>query len=157
MRGVNEVTLIGTTGKAAELRYFDNGSCIALGSLATHEHWTDKQNGKPMERTEWHNLVWRGKSAETAAAHVSKGRSLYIRGSIRSRIGKRRDGSEIRITEILVFDWQLLDRSGTRSETDGQKLANASQTPQAPAQPSTGGAFDDDDIPFLPRDHRQVC
>ncbi|GAA4648101.1 single-stranded DNA-binding protein [Kistimonas scapharcae] len=154
MRGVNEVTLIGTTGKAAELRYFDNGGCIALGSLATHEHWTDKQNGKPMERTEWHNLVWRGKSAETAAAQVGKGRSLYVRGSIRSRMAKRRDGSEMRITEILVFDWQLLDRA------TGQKPA-ATQSTSTPPQPATatqaGSGFDDDDIPFLPRDHRQVC
>ncbi len=89
MKGVNKVTLIGTTGKAAELRYFDNGNCIATCSMATNDYWTDKKSGQKMERTEWHNLIWRSKSAEIAAQYVGKGRRLYIEGQIQSRMARR--------------------------------------------------------------------
>ena len=156
MKGVNKVTLIGTTGKAAELRYFDNGNCIATCSMATNDYWTDKKSGQKMERTEWHNLIWRSKSAEIAAQYVGKGRRLYIEGQIQSRMARRRDGTEFKIVEIIVREWQLLDNQLQNQSTD--TVPPSPQRPTAPqsasSQPGLGGM--DDDIPFAPLGYRQL-
>ena len=45
MRGVNEVTIIGTLGADPEVKQFSNGGSVANISLATSEQWTDKQSG----------------------------------------------------------------------------------------------------------------
>ncbi|GAA4649287.1 single-stranded DNA-binding protein [Kistimonas scapharcae] len=156
MKGVNKVTLIGTTGKAAELRYFDNGSCIATCSMATNDYWTDKKTGQKMERTEWHSLIWRSKSAEIAAQYVDKGRRLYIEGQIQSRMAKRRDGTEFKLVEIVVREWQLLDNHLQNKSTDRvSPPPQRSSSPQtAPSQPGFGDM--DDDIPFAPLGYRQI-
>ena len=81
---VNKVILIGNLGKDPEVRFTPNGKALAKFSVATSEKWTDQQ-GQKQERTEWHNVVVWGKQAETCGQYLSKGRQVFVEGSIRTR------------------------------------------------------------------------
>jgi len=49
---VNKVILIGRVGKDPESKTFDNGNTLANFTLATSEHWKDKNTGEKKEATE---------------------------------------------------------------------------------------------------------
>jgi len=60
---LNKVLLIGNVGKDAELRATPSGTQVLTFSLATSKSWTS--NGEKKEKTEWHNIVFYGKTAAT--------------------------------------------------------------------------------------------
>jgi single stranded DNA-binding protein len=46
------------------------------------------------ERTEWHNVVFFGKLAEIAGEYLSKGSSVYVEGSLKTKKWEDRDGNK---------------------------------------------------------------
>ena len=82
MASVNKVILVGNVGRDPEIRYTQGGDPIANFSIATNEAWTDK-SGQKQEHTEWHNVEVFGKTAQVVRDYVSKGRQVYVEGSIR--------------------------------------------------------------------------
>ena len=58
---MNKVMLIGNVGKEPDIRYMDQGVCVASVTLATTERGYKLQSGAEVpDRTEWHNVVlWR--------------------------------------------------------------------------------------------------
>jgi len=161
MQGANFVCLFGIAGKNAEQRFFPDGNFITTCSLATNEHWKDKQTGAKRQKTQWHNLVFRGPMAEHAASMIEKGAKLVISGKLDYRKSKRPDGVEVTIANILVSQWTLINNGNQPPETttspsgtERQKYGNQ-MVPNNPVNPSgtpsTQPGFDDygdDDIPF---------
>jgi single-strand DNA-binding protein len=144
---LNKVMLIGNLGKDPELRFTPSGRAVARFSLATSEQWTDQQ-GQRQDRTEWHNIVVWGKQAESCGQYLSKGRQVFIEGSIRSRQYDDKEGQKRYITEVIAQRVQFL--GGGRGEGGGRGAAPASGG-------GGGGGGDemapapmpeDDDIPF---------
>lgn len=90
---VNKVILVGNIGKDPETRYTQDGKCIATTSLATSESYKDK-NGQRHEKTEWHNLVYFGKIAETVGTYVKKGMQIYQEGSIETNSFEDKNGEK---------------------------------------------------------------
>jgi len=111
MAGVNKVILIGNLGKDPELRYTPGGQAVASFSLATGEKWRDK-DGNMQDRTEWHNIVVWGRSAENAKEYLSKGRPVYIEGRIQTRSWEDKDGNKRYTTEIVAQRLQFLGGRG---------------------------------------------
>lgn len=137
---VNRVILIGNLGKDPEVRFTPNGTALAKFPVATSERWTD-QDGNRRERTEWHNIVVWGKQAETCGQYLSKGRQVFIEGSIRSRQYDDKEGNKRYMTEIVARDVRFLGSAGGRS---GQETGVS-----VPAGEETGGPSpEEDDIPF---------
>jgi single-strand DNA-binding protein len=103
MASVNRVILIGNLGKDPEIRYTQSGEPIANFSLATNESWTDR-GGQKQERTEWHQVEVFGKAAQVARDYLTKGRQVYLEGSIRydewpdKTTGEKRKATKIRIS-----------------------------------------------------------
>ena len=91
MASVNKVILIGNVGKDPEIRYMQSGEPIANFSLATNEVWNDK-SGQRQERTEWHRVEVFGKTAQVVRDYVTKGKPIYIEGSIRYDEWTDKDG-----------------------------------------------------------------
>jgi single-strand DNA-binding protein len=141
---LNKVMLIGNLGKDPELRFTPQGRAVARFSLATSESWTDQQ-GQKQDRTEWHNVVVWGKQAETCGQYLSKGRQVYIEGSVRSRQYDDKEGQKRYITEVIAQRVQFL--GGGRGEGGGGRGAG-------PGGGSGGGddapppTAEDDDVPF---------
>ena len=136
---VNKVILVGNLVRDPEIRYTPGGKAVARFPVATGEVWTDAE-GNRQERTEWHNVVVWGKQAETCSQYLSKGRQVFVEGSIRSRAYDDRDGNKRYITEIIGQRVQFLGGRG------GEAGASVQPGPDEPAAPSASA--EDDDIPF---------
>jgi single-strand DNA-binding protein len=101
MASVNRVILIGNLGRDPEMRYTQGGEPIANFSLATNETWTDR-SGKKQERTEWHRVEVFGKAAQVAGEYLTKGRQVYVEGSIRYDEWTDKDGNKRNSTKIHI-------------------------------------------------------
>ena len=155
MSSVNKVILIGNLGKDPEMRYMPSGEAIANFSVATSESWTDKASGDKKEATEWHRVVFFGRTAEVVGQYVKKGSKIYVEGRLQTRKWQDKEGQDRYTTEIRGDVMRMLDRRGESSgPMDQEPPAMESRRP-APAKspsrpaPATSGFDDmDDDIPF---------
>lgn len=121
-RGVNKVILVGNLGQDPTVRYAATGSALANATLATSESWKDKTSGEKQEKTEWHKLVFFGKTAEIAGQYLKKGSQIYVEGRLQTREWEK-DGVKRYSTEIVVSEMQML---GSRPDTDAKPEAKAS-------------------------------
>ena len=110
---VNKVILVGRLGKDPELKYTPSGAPVAKFSLATDESFKDK-TGEKQEHTEWHNIVAWNKLAEICGEYLTKGKLVYIEGSIRSRQWQDQSGNKRTSYEIIANQMQML---GSRAES----------------------------------------
>jgi single-strand DNA-binding protein len=121
-KSVNKALLLGYVGKAPEIRSTASGTLVASFSLATAERQQDRQ-GSWTDRTEWHNLVAYGRTAEIVRDYVNKGSHLFIQGKLQTRSWDDKESGEKRYrTEIVVFDLTLL--GGSRGENAGSGYSN---------------------------------
>ena len=143
---VNKVLLIGNLGKDPEVRFTPGGKAVGRFPLATSELWND-QDGQRQERTEWHNVVVWGKQAETCGQYLSKGRQVFVEGSIRTRQYDDKDGNRRYMTEVIAQRVQFLGgdrgRSGDAPRSGGGGGGAGGGGDELP--PPTP---EDDDIPF---------
>jgi single-strand DNA-binding protein len=141
---VNKVILVGRLGRDPEVRYTAEGTAVANFSLATDETFTDRA-GDRQTRTEWHRIVAWKRLAEISGEFLSKGKQVYIEGSLRNRKWQDRDGNERAPVEV-VATWMVMlgSRNGEegpgRSETD----RTATTRPDSPATET----LPDDETPF---------
>jgi single-strand DNA-binding protein len=143
---VNKVILVGNLGRDPEVRRLNNGSSVVNLRIATSESWRDKNSGERQERTEWHNVVVWGKQAETCGQYLSKGRQVFLEGSIRSRQYDDKDGSKRYITEVIAQRVQFL---GNRGGGAGPGAGDApSRGGGGSSEPPPPPLAEDDDIPF---------
>ena len=122
MSSINKVILIGRLGKDPEIKYTAGGAPVAKFSLATDEVFKDRA-GEQQKRTEWHNIVAWNRLAEICGEYLTKGKQIYIEGSIRSRqwedqSGNKRTSYEIVAREMKI-DEELVDVSYLRVELLG--------------------------------------
>jgi single-strand DNA-binding protein len=143
MSSVNKVILIGNLGKDPEIRYTQGGEPIANFSLATSERWTDRQ-GEKQERTAWHRVEVFGKAAQVARDYLSKGRPVYLEGTIIYDEWTDKDGNKRNATKIRVSGPNSrLVLLGSRGEGGGPAKTGGREG--APAEPFE---VSDDDVPF---------
>ena len=136
MAGVNKVILIGNLGKDPEVRYLESGSVVANVTLATTESYKDK-NGNRVDSTEWHDLeMWDG-LAKIAEQYLSKGKSIYVEGRIKSDSWQDDQGNNRKRTRIRVQNMTMLGGAPTGG---GMPATPAAQTHQAPAAPQDSPA-----------------
>jgi single-strand DNA-binding protein len=150
---VNKVILIGRLGRDAEIKYTPNGTPVANFSIATDESFKDR-NGEQKNRTEWHNIVAYRRLAEICGEYLTKGKLVYIEGSIHSRQWEDKNtGAKRTAYEIVAFRMQML---GSKADSERASAAAAApsraagEEPSAPAaaEPSQEPEITDEDIPF---------
>jgi single-strand DNA-binding protein len=148
MASLNKVILIGNLGKDPEIRYTQQGEPIANFSLATSERWTDK-SGQKQERTEWHRVEVFGKTAQIVRDYCSKGKQVYLEGSIKYDEWTDKDGNKRNMTKIRVSGpGSRLVLLGSRGEGGPR---GGSSAPEGGGPPPEGGddfQASDDDVPF---------
>ena len=107
-KSVNKVFLLGNVGKDPEIRTTPSGMMVGTFSLATTDRQKDPQ-GNWQDRTEWHNLVTFGRTAEIVRDYVKKGNKLFVEGKIQTRSWDDEKTQQKRYrTEIIVNDLSLL-------------------------------------------------
>ena len=103
MRSLNKVELIGTVGRAPEMKHFSGGSVKATFSMVTNESYKKKGEDEWTEKATWHNIEMWGKRAEWAEKFVVKGTRLYIEGKLETDSWEDDDGNKRYKTFIKVF------------------------------------------------------
>ena len=146
MASVNKVILVGNLGRDPEIRYTQSGEPIANFSLATNESWTDKKTGQRQERTEWHRVEVFGKQAQVVRDYCTKGKQIYLEGSLRLDEWTDKEGNKRSTTKIRVsgFNSRIV-LLGSRGDGGGGPRSTG------PAPGGQGGGdfqVSDDDVPF---------
>ncbi len=150
MGSVNKVILVGNLGRDAELRYTPGGAPVATINMATTEVWNDKGTGQRQEKTEWHRVVLWGKTAESLAEYLVKGKQIYVEGRLQTRQWDDKDGNKRYTTEIRGDRVVLLGGGGGGR---GVAVRESSEKPEKPEEAGVAAAAEpvelaDDDIPF---------
>ena len=161
---VNKVILVGNLTRDPEVRTTQSGQKIVNLRLATSERWKDRQSGEAKEKPEYHSVViFNENLADVAERFLTKGRSVYLEGSLQTRKWTDQTGQEKYSTEIVLqrFRGELVllgGGNGAKDDAGGyeapQRDARAQQRPAAKSgQPQRRGPQYDDtdldsDIPF---------
>jgi single-strand DNA-binding protein len=103
MGSVNRVILIGNLGRDPEVRSTSNGQSVANFSLACTETYKDR-DGNRQEKTEWVKVVAWGNLATLAGQYLSKGRQVYVEGSLQTREYSDKDGVKRYSTEVKAVN-----------------------------------------------------
>lgn len=141
---INKVILIGRLGKDPELKYTPSGTPVAKFSLATDEVYKD-QSGEQQRRTEWHNIVAWKRLAEICGEYLTKGKQVYIEGSIRSRQYEDQAGNKRTAYEIVARTMQML---GSKADSDRPSGDRAAAPAAMEPEPPSASEITDEDIPF---------
>ena len=90
-----------------EIITLDSGKKLAKFSLATNEHYKDK-DGQKQTKTDWHNIVAWNKTAELIEQYVSKGKEIAIEGKLSTRSYEDKEGQKRYTTEVVVNELLML-------------------------------------------------
>jgi len=127
---MNVITVAGSLGKDAEVKYLPNGDAICNFSVA------DSQGrDKP---TIWWNCGLYGKRAESLSQYLTKGQAVTVTGSVSEREWTDKEGNKRKSMDVRVNDITL---QGGRKDAEPQQERRQAQAP-APVD------IDSDDLPF---------
>ena len=148
---LNKVMLIGHTGDAVKMTYFEGGGCIGRFPLATNETYTNRTTGERVSNTEWHTIVVRNKGAEVCEKYLKKGDKVYIEGRVKTRKWTDDQGNDRYSTEIQCTDFTFL--TPRNNESAVQNTDAAPQNTSSASNPVNSGQVSqedpqEDDLPF---------
>jgi single stranded DNA-binding protein (ssb) len=142
MASFNKIHLVGYLGRDPELRYTPDGTPVCNFSVATTERRKDK-SGDFQDHTTWFRISLFGRQAEVASQYLSKGRQVYVEGTLTQREYTDRDGNTRTSLDVRGSEIQFI---GSRGDEGGEPSEARSAKADSPAKPS--GPISDDDIPF---------
>ena len=147
MAGVNKVIILGNLGADPELRSSPSGITTCRLSIATSMNWTDKNSGEKKEKTEWHRIVFFGRSAEVLDQYVKKGQQLYVEGRLQTNKYEK-DGIERYSTDIIGESFNFISGSGSGSSNNNQFQEDMNQDTNNNNKKESNTDDFEDDIPF---------
>ena len=145
MASFNKVILLGNLTRDPELRYTPQGAAVCEFALALNSVYTNKQTGQKVEEVSYIDLVAWGKTGETIAEYMKKGRQIMVEGRLKQDRWEAQDGKKMSKVRVTVESFTFV---GARPEGGG------GGAPKAGGAPSGGGPDDgpppgaEEDIPF---------
>lgn len=101
---MNKQIILGRVGQDPTM--VETASSICKFSVATTERWI--KNGEKQERTDWHNIVAYGKTADVLQKYVKQGDRIYIEGKTRHRKYQDKNGLDRYATDVEVSAFEFL-------------------------------------------------
>jgi len=127
---MNKVILIGRLTKDPELNHAaGSGTAICKFSLAVTRPFKK-------DETDFINCIAFGKTGETIAQYLTKGRQLAVTGNIRTGSYDAKDGTKRYTTDIVVESFEFIG-NGQTQQNNGYGNQNQDK-----------GGFDDDMTPM---------
>lgn len=156
---VNKVILVGNLGRDPEIRTTQDGREIANLTIATSEHWTDRNSGERREKTEWHKVViFNPNLVQLTKKYIHKGSKVFVEGQLQTRKWQDQSGADRYTTEVVIQGYNgtltFLDKPAGGAQGSGTEFASASHDNGASGGNAGGGreqfqpAELDDEIPF---------
>lgn len=152
---INNVTLQGKLGKDIDLKYTQSGKAVGTTSIAVDR---DFKNANGEKETDWVNLVFWGKTAETVANYFRKGDEILVVGRIQTHSYEDNSGSRKYVTEVVADKFSFTTGRKSQNTQDGgvsnsqttNYTRNQQNTNSATADPFSNSSIDIDsqDLPF---------
>ena len=137
---MNKVILIGNVANDPESRTTASGIAQCSFRLAVQRRFA---NASGVREVDFLPVVCWRHTAEFAAKYLLKGRRVAVEGSIQTRSYDAQDGTERHVTEIMVDNLEILDRS------ESKPAAPADTVKKAEAVFGQNMVeVDDDELPF---------
>ena len=126
---LNKVILIGNLTRDPDLKAIPSGNKVCTFSMATNRTYKDAQ-GVRQEKTDYHNIVVWGKTAENVATYMKKGSQILVEGRLETRSWDDATTNTKKYrTEIIADTVQF----GSKGSPTGPSSSNAS-APKAQAE-----------------------
>lgn len=139
---MNNLTLIGRTTSAIELKQTTAGKSVATFSLAVKRPFTK-------DTTDFFNIVAWEKTAEAIAKYVNKGNLIAIRGYLRNRSWEDNNGNKRYATEIVAEEVDFCESRNASQGTNASAPTNYMPEAYTTAQNENFEAVEDTDgLPF---------
>src|SRR5205085_5175725 len=131
------------------------GTPVCDFSIATTERRKDK-SGEFQDHTTWFRVSLFGRQAEVASQYLSKGRQVYVEGSLTQREYTDKEGNMRTSLDVRGSDIQFISSAADGDHAPAAR-ATATTAPapaprrEVPARPAPAPApapVDEDDIPF---------
>ena len=136
---INKVVLIGRLTKDPELRYAaGSGTAVCRFTVAITRQFKK-------DETDFINCVSFGKTGETIAQYITKGRQIAVTGAIRTGSYDAQDGTKRYTTDVAVESFEFIGNSNNNYNNNSESNWN---------QPVDDVGFgdmtpvDDGDMPF---------
>src|SRR5438105_1495560 len=145
MASFNKVILLGNLTRDPELRYTPQGAAVCEFALALNSVYTNKQTGQKVEEVSFIDLVAWGKTGETIAEYMKKGRQIMVEGRLKQDRWEAQDGKKMSKVRVTVESFTFV---GARPGGEGG--APAPKGGGAPAAGPEEGPppGQEEDIPF---------
>jgi single-strand DNA-binding protein len=128
---MNNITVAGTLGKDAEMKYLANGDAICNFSVADS---MGRDKG-----TIWWNCSLYGKRAESLSPYLLKGQAVTVTGSVSEREWTDKSDTKRKSMDVRVNDVAL---QGGRKDAEPQQERQQAPKPQQSFEDMDG------DLPF---------
>jgi single-strand DNA-binding protein len=124
---LNKAILIGNLTRDPELKAIASGNKVCTFSIATNRTYKDS-NGVKQEKTDYHNIVVWGKTAENVATYMKKGSQILVEGRMETRSwDDAATNTKKYRTEIIADTVQF----GAKNSGGPSSYTSASSTPAA--------------------------
>ena len=141
---LNKAILIGNLTRDPELKAIPSGNKVCTFSIATNRTYKDA-NGVRQEKTDYHNIVVWGKTAENVATYMKKGSQILVEGRMETRSwDDAATNTKKYRTEIIADTVQF-----------GSKNTGTSTSP-APSQSSSPSAKKEEEIDTIDYPEEQI-
>lgn len=151
---MNKVILIGRLTRDPELNFAANsGTAVTRFSLAVNRPFKK-------DETDFINCIAFGKTGETIAQYLTKGRQLAVTGSIRTGSYDAKDGTKRYTTDVVVDSFEFIGSGNGGRDQSSSNGGYGYSNPNSDNSSSSNDAFggmnfdedmtpvDDGDMPF---------
>lgn len=140
----NKVILLGNLTADPELRTTPNGQNVTSFSLAVNRTWNNAQ-GEKQEETSFINCTAWGRTGETIAKYVGKGRQLMVSGRLQQRTWQDKDtGKNRSAIDVVVEEFSFVNDG----RGEGSSAPRAAKTESPAMDDISDDPIDLSDIPF---------
>src|SRR5687768_16372881 len=144
MANVNKVMLLGNLTRDPELRYTPQGAAVCEFALAMNYNYTNKQTGQKVEEVSFIDIVAWGRTAETCAEYLKKGRQVFVEGRLKQDRWESPEGKKMSKVRVIAENVTFLGAcTGAPGRGPGVPAAADAAAPE-----SAGDAPPDQDVPF---------
>lgn len=132
---MNKITLLGRLTKDVELKFIGDKP-LAEFSLAVDRKYKNAQGER---ETDFFNCKLWGKMAETLQQHTMKGQRLLVAGRVEIRTFTNQEGQNVRFTEIIVEEFDFVEKSPNQNNGFNQGRFNGNGFNQNGYNQNQGG------------------
>jgi len=123
---LNKAILIGNLTRDPELKAIASGNKVCTFSIATNRTYKDA-NGNRQEKTDYHNIVVWGKTAENVATYMKKGSQILVEGRMETRSWDDAATNTKKYRTEIIADTVQFGSKSSGSVAPGQSQAPASK------------------------------